>query len=50
MNLILENSYKNMNFESTLYSLKDKYIIYRFPKIKLDNFVKRGDGSVLKYL
>jgi mannosyltransferase OCH1-like enzyme len=50
MNLILENSYKNMNFESTLYSLKDKFIIYRFPKIKLDNFVRRGDGNILKYL
>ena len=46
----MRNSESNMNFESTLYSLKDKFIIYRFPKIKLDNFVRRGDGIVLKYL
>jgi hypothetical protein len=50
MNLILENSYKNMNFESTLYSIRNKFVIYRFPKIKLDQFTKRGDNTVLKYL
>jgi hypothetical protein len=50
MNLILQNSYNNMNFESTLYSIRNDYIVYRFPKIKLNKIVKRGDGDYLKYL
>ena len=48
MNLIFENSKKDMNFEQTLYSIKDKYKVYRFPPIKLDSPIQRsGDGKVI---
>ena len=51
MNLIIENSKFNMNFESTLFSLSQKnfsYKIYIFPVIVLNNPVKRsGDNKVI---
>jgi hypothetical protein len=52
MNLIIRNSENNMNFESTLYSLnKGKYIIYKFPKIKLEKPIRRsGDNSIIDHL
>jgi len=57
MKLILLNSKKNMNFESTIYLLNDikinnkKLIIYRFPKIKLLEPIRRsGDNSIINEL
>jgi hypothetical protein len=49
MNMITENSKKNINIESTLYNLIDskKYKIYRFPTIKLNKPIKRGDNTVM---
>ena len=51
MNLIIENSKFDMNFESTLFSLSQKnflYKIYIFPVIVLNNPVKRsGDNKII---
>jgi mannosyltransferase OCH1-like enzyme len=50
MKIILENSKKNINFETTLANLKN-YKIYRFPKINLDTPVRRGgDNKLMTYL
>jgi hypothetical protein len=48
--IVLSNSYKNMNFESTLNTIKNMYSIYRFPEIKLEKPIERGDGSVYNTL
>ena len=51
MNLIIKNSRLNMNFENTLYSIKDKYIVYRLPPIKLETPIRRsGDNKIMDYL
>jgi hypothetical protein len=53
MNLIIENSRLNMNFENTLnqLALSGQYKIYRFPLIKLETGVKRsGDNKIMEYL
>jgi mannosyltransferase OCH1-like enzyme len=53
MDLILLNSQNNLNFESTIYSLNyikinnKKMIIYKFPRIYLNNPVRRADNSIL---
>jgi hypothetical protein len=50
METILENSKKNINFEKTLYNLKN-YKIYHFPKIKLESPIRRGgDNKLMNYL
>ena len=51
MEIILDNTKYNMNFESSLYKIKDDYEIYRFPKIKLEKPVLRsGDNSSISEL
>jgi hypothetical protein len=53
MNMIIENSKKNINFESTLNIIIDsnQYIIYRFPSIQLNKPIKRsGDNKIMYYL
>jgi len=48
MNKIIENSRRNMNFESTLYSISMNYKVYTFPSIILTRPVKRsGDNKVM---
>jgi hypothetical protein len=51
MKLIIDNSYINMNFESTLYSIQSRYTIYRFPPIALETPIKRsGDNKIMDSL
>jgi hypothetical protein len=51
MNKIIENSRRNMNFESTLYSISMNYKVYTFPPIILTRPVKRsGDNKVMTQL
>lgn len=51
MNKIIENSRRNMNFESTLYSISMNYKVYTFPQIILTRPVKRsGDNKVMTQL
>lgn len=52
---IMKEIVSDMNtdiFEEHLYKIicKGKYKIYRFPKFKLDQRIKRGDGFALRYL
>jgi hypothetical protein len=48
MNKIIENSRRNMNFESTLYSISMNYKVYTFPRIILTRPVKRsGDNKTM---
>jgi hypothetical protein len=37
-------------FETFMYNIKYRYKSYRLPFLKLDQYVKRGDGSELKFL
>jgi len=51
MNKIIENSRRNMNFESTLYNISMNYKVYTFPPIILTRPVKRsGDNKVMNQL
>ena len=51
MNLVIDNSRLNMNFENTLYSIKNKYKVYRLPPIKLETPIRRsGDNKIMDYL
>jgi hypothetical protein len=51
MNQIIENSKRNMNFESTLYSISMNYKVYTFPPIILTRPVKRsGDNKIMTQL
>jgi hypothetical protein len=51
MNKIIDNSKRNMNFESTLYSISMNYKVYRFPPINLTRPVKRsGDNKIMSQL
>jgi len=50
MKLIIENSYINMNFESTLYSIQSKYRVYRFPPVKLETPTQRSGDNKIMYI
>ena len=48
MNKIIDNSKRNMNFESTLYSIAPNYKVYRFPPIRLEKPIQRsGDNKIM---
>ena len=48
MNTIIDNSKRNMNFESTLYTIASNYKVYRFPLIRLETPIKRsGDNKIM---
>jgi len=49
INIIL-SKYKDGSFESFIYHIKNNYKYYKFNAFRLDNFVKRSDGSILKFL
>jgi hypothetical protein len=49
MNQIITNSQRNINFESTLFSISRNYTVYRFPPITLKTPVKRSGDNKMMY-